>query len=108
MAKITKRTVDALEPRDREHVLWDDEIKGFGVRVRPSGRKTYIVKYRDRGRAVKVTIGPHGAISPPPPGPGPPRSSPPPGPARTCRGATCGTPRRRPSPNWGGAFSTNT
>ena len=29
MAKITKRTVDALEPRDREHVLWDDEIKGF-------------------------------------------------------------------------------
>ena len=64
MAKITKRTVDALEPRDREHVLWDDEIKGFGVRVRPSGRKTYIVKYRDRGRAVKVTIGPHGAISP--------------------------------------------
>ena len=64
MPKITKRTVDALEPRDREHVLWDDEIKGFGVRVRPSGRKTYIVKYRDRGRAVKVTIGPHGAISP--------------------------------------------
>ena len=35
--------------RDREHVLWDDEIKGFGVRVRSSGRKTYIVKYRDRG-----------------------------------------------------------
>ncbi len=64
MAKITKRTVDALEPRNREHVLWDDEIKGFGVRVRPSGRKTYIVKYRERGRAVKVTIGPHGAISP--------------------------------------------
>ena len=64
MARITKRTVDALEPRDSEHVLWDDEIKGFGVRVRPSGRKTYIVKYRDRGRAVKVTIGPHGAISP--------------------------------------------
>ena len=50
-------------PREREHVLWD-EIKGFGVRVRPSGRKTYIVKYRDRGRAVKVTIGPHGAVTP--------------------------------------------
>ena len=29
MPKITKRTVDALEPRDREHVLWDDEIIGF-------------------------------------------------------------------------------
>ena len=42
MAKISKRTVDVLEPRDREHVLWDDELRGFGVR-RPSGRKTYIV-----------------------------------------------------------------
>jgi hypothetical protein len=29
MAKISKRTVDALEPRDREHVLWDDELRGF-------------------------------------------------------------------------------
>ena len=64
MPKITKRTVDAMVPREREHVLWDDEIKGFGVRVRPSGRKTYIVKYRDRDRAVKVTIGPHGAVTP--------------------------------------------
>ena len=35
MPKITKRTVDALESREREHVLWDDEIKGFGVRVHP-------------------------------------------------------------------------
>ena len=63
MAKITKRTVDAVKPRAREHVLWDDEIKGFGVRVHPSGRKVYIVKYRDRGRVVKSTIGPHGAIA---------------------------------------------
>ena len=108
MAKITKRTVDALEPRDREHVLWDDEIKGFGVRVRPSGRKTYIVKYRDRGRVVKVTIGPHGAISP---AAARARAAEIVTAARTgkaCLGATCATPRRRASPNWGGAFSTNT
>ena len=31
MAKITMPTVDALDPRDREHVLWDDEITGFGL-----------------------------------------------------------------------------
>ena len=64
MARITRRTVDALEPRCREHILWDDEIRDFGVRVRPSGRKTCIVKYRDLGRAMKVTIGAHGTISP--------------------------------------------
>ena len=64
MAKITKRTVDALRPESRERVVWDDEIKGFGVRIHPSGKKVYIVKYRHRGRAVKTTIGPHGPVTP--------------------------------------------
>ncbi|MCY4397552.1 MAG: site-specific integrase [Rhodospirillaceae bacterium] len=64
MAKITKRTVDALDPQERERVVWDDDLKGFGVRVHPSGRKVYFVKTRFRGRAVKVTIGPHGAVTP--------------------------------------------
>ena len=64
MARITKRTVDALAPADREHVVWDDDLKGFGIRVHPTGRKVYIVKTRWRGRAVKVTIGPHGAVTP--------------------------------------------
>ena len=41
-----------------------DDITGFGVRVHPSGRKVYIVKYRHEGRAVKATIGPHGPITP--------------------------------------------
>ena len=64
MARITKRAVDALTAREREYMLWDRDIKGFGVRVHPSGRKVYVVKYRHRGRVVKTTIGPHGAIPP--------------------------------------------
>ena len=64
MARITKRTVDALVGQERERVVWDDDLKGFGVRVHPTGRKVYIVKTRWRGRAVKVTIGPHGAVTP--------------------------------------------
>ena len=64
MPKITKRTVDALVPAERERVVWDDDIKGFGVRVHPTGRKVYIVKYRHEGRSVKVTIGAHGPITP--------------------------------------------
>ncbi len=64
MPKITKRAVDAFKPAERERVVWDDDIKGFGVRVHPSGRKVYIVKYRHEGRAVKATIGPHGPITP--------------------------------------------
>ena len=64
MPKITKRAVDALMPAERERVVWDDDIKGFGVRVHPTGRKVYIVKYRHEGRSVKVTIGPHGPVTP--------------------------------------------
>ena len=64
MPKIIKRSVDALVPAERERVVWDDDIKGFGVRVHPTGRKVYIVKYRHEGRSVKVTIGPHGPITP--------------------------------------------
>ena len=32
MAKITKRTVDALVGQERERVVWDDDLKGFGVK----------------------------------------------------------------------------
>ena len=53
-----------MKPRDREHVVWDDDLKGFGLRVHPSGRKVFIAKTRYRGRIIKMTIGPHGAISP--------------------------------------------
>ena len=64
MPRITKRAVDALRPAERERIVWDDDIKGFGVRVHPTGRKVYIVKYRHEGRSVKVTIGPHGPVTP--------------------------------------------
>ena len=65
--KITKRAVDALRPgtADAETVLWDSEIKGFGVRVQRGGAKAYILKYRaGTGRAApvrKLTIGKHGS-----------------------------------------------
>ncbi len=41
MPKITKRFVESIPP-DSEKVLlfWDDEIRGFGVVVRPGGRQT--------------------------------------------------------------------
>ena len=69
MPKITKRSVDALEPREREHVLWDDEMKGFGVQVHPTGAKSFIVNYRpgDGGRKApnkRVVIGRYGRIAP--------------------------------------------
>ncbi len=61
--KLTKRVVDALTPEASEIVHWDDALSGFGVRVRPTGRKSYIVKCRCRGRQIKMTIGTHGPMT---------------------------------------------
>ena len=55
--RITRRAVDVLNAREREYVLWNHDIKGFGVRIDPSGRKVYLVKYRHHGRVRKKTIG---------------------------------------------------
>ena len=64
--KITKSAVDNLASKDSaEVVLWDSEIKGFGVRARRGGAKTYILHYRaGAGRNAplrKLTIGRHGS-----------------------------------------------
>ena len=65
--KITKRAVDALmaSAGTEEVILWDDQIKGFGIRARAGGAKTYILHYRaGKGRTAplrKVTIGKHGS-----------------------------------------------
>ena len=64
LGKIGKRAVDALQPSDRDLFLWDTELKGFGLKVTPMGRKVYIVQYQVGGRGTpirRVTIGPHGS-----------------------------------------------
>ena len=45
MAKLTKRTVDALKSQAKPYVAYDRELHGFGVRVMPSGHKSFIVEY---------------------------------------------------------------
>lgn len=65
MTKITKRFVESIAP-DPDKILrhWDSELKGFGLVVLPSGRKTYCVIYRNADRQQKqIKIGVHGAIT---------------------------------------------
>ncbi len=62
--KITKRVVDATDAHDTEDVVvWDTEVSGFRLRVRPSGRKVYELRYRPKGSTTQrqVTIGRHGS-----------------------------------------------
>jgi hypothetical protein len=46
MPRITKRFVDSLVLGLKEFEHWDDQLPGFGIRIKPSGVKTHIIRYR--------------------------------------------------------------
>ena len=65
--RISKSSVDALPVGAKDQFFWDSELPGFGVKVTPAGRKTYVVQFRLGGRkctARRMTIGAHGRITP--------------------------------------------
>lgn len=68
MAKLTKRSIDAAQfDPDGGGWQWlaDDEVAGFGVRVWPSGTKSFVVRYRTRGarRDRYLTLGKYGVLT---------------------------------------------
>ncbi|MBE9014421.1 integrase family protein, partial [Pseudanabaenaceae cyanobacterium LEGE 13415] len=67
--RITKRAVDAAAPASSRYELWDADVKGFGLRIEPSGVKSFIVRYRPGagGRTAPkrfVSLGRYGALTP--------------------------------------------
>lgn len=69
--RITNEVADATEYGGRElasgrhstHILWD-QVDGFGLRIYPSGRKVWILKYRTRyGKQRWYTIGTYPDLS---------------------------------------------
>ena len=70
MPKITKRVVDALRPDDggKDIFQWDagdGALKGFGIRMKPSGAASYLVQYRNKeGRTRRLVIGKVGTLTP--------------------------------------------
>jgi integrase len=64
MPKITTRTVDATKIAKDRHIIWDDEIKGFGLVVLPTGVKSYVFQYRtEENRKRRFTIGQAGTLT---------------------------------------------
>ncbi len=68
-ARLIKRTVDAATPQSEGYVVWDSELKGFGLRVEPSGAKTFLVRYRPKGAGRTgakrfMKVGRYGTVTP--------------------------------------------
>jgi hypothetical protein len=68
VARITKRSIDALLSAEEPAIIRDDELRGFGCRVNKDGSASYFVEYRaGRGRGFPVrrlVIGRHGPFAP--------------------------------------------
>ncbi|MDX3966922.1 MAG: tyrosine-type recombinase/integrase [Bradyrhizobium sp.] len=63
MTKLTKRTADLVAAGDKLAAIWDEELRGFGLRVYPNGRKVYVVKCRIKGQQRFITLGQHGPVT---------------------------------------------
>jgi hypothetical protein len=56
---LTEATITNAQPRASEYTIWHEGITGFGLRVRPSGHKSFVLLYRVRGETKlrKITLG---------------------------------------------------
>lgn len=65
MPKLTKSLIDQNNSNDKDYFVWDSEVKGFGCRIWPSGKKTYMFFYRSplTQKKIGVKIGVHGHIT---------------------------------------------
>lgn len=61
--KLTKKTVDAATYAGGTDYRWDETVSGFGMRVYPSGRKAFVVSYRNRGRKRIMVLGQFGVLT---------------------------------------------
>ncbi|MGK2951970.1 MAG: Arm DNA-binding domain-containing protein, partial [Thiobacillus sp.] len=58
MPKINKSFVESVNTPEKDAFFWDEEIKGFGLKVSPSGSKAFVFQYRTKqGRSRRFTIG---------------------------------------------------
>jgi integrase len=65
MSKLTKSRVDGLPvPKTGQQYHWDSELRGFGVRVLPSGLKAFMLQYRNEdGRSRRIVLGRYGVLT---------------------------------------------
>lgn len=55
--RVTDRQVKNLKAEDKSRIYYDEKLRGFGVRVYPSGRKSFVLNYYYKGRERRMVIG---------------------------------------------------
>ena len=62
--KLTKTVAEGISTSDRDLIIWDEALPGFGIRVKQTGVRSYLVQYRNRqtGQSKRMTLGRHGPL----------------------------------------------
>jgi hypothetical protein len=62
---LTEEIIPTLQPRESEYTVWEYDIPGLGLRIRPSGHKSFILLYRVEAHSKlrKITIGKAGCFN---------------------------------------------
>jgi hypothetical protein len=64
--KLDARTVAAaaLPAGKTDHIEWDDDLPGFGLRLRAGGHRSWVVQYRAANRTRRATLGAAAKLTP--------------------------------------------
>jgi integrase len=54
---LTDKRVERASPKENPYILWDQKVIGLGLKITPTGRKTFLVNYRFRQRLYRFKIG---------------------------------------------------
>lgn len=61
--KFTDKWINSLKQKDKNYRVWSDELSGYGIRVSPKGKKTFIYRYKFKGESRLLTIGSYPKIT---------------------------------------------
>ncbi len=61
--RLTDANVGKLAPAAREYTVWDTRHAGLGMRVRPSGHRSFVYRRKGDGNARRITLGPAALMS---------------------------------------------
>lgn len=66
MEHLTKRRIDSATYQgsgNSRYVLWDDTPSGLGLRIFPSGRRSFVLSYRSLGRKHLMALADYGVLT---------------------------------------------
>jgi integrase len=62
--RLTKSVVENVEPGSKDIIVWDRDVKGFGLKVTPKGKSVYFAYYRAaNGQQRRPVVGVHGVMT---------------------------------------------